>query len=197
MWSSTDAPKSVEKAIADIHKTVLNASLSCVAADLATAAGPASLVAQVKIADILVNNIGSLTMKPFAELADEDWAWLFDLNVMSGVRLTRHYLPGMVERGWTASLMPTSSFTSHALEPSPLQNSWTSSLRLVNAAWSRASLCPRPTASAFPLRMRTSKKQRMASFVSWFRVRNRTCVPRQTSGSQEAHFGHPSRPIYH
>jgi NADP-dependent 3-hydroxy acid dehydrogenase YdfG len=91
----------VEKAIGDIHKTVLNASLSGVAADLATAAGAASLVAQVKIADILVNNIGSLTMKPFAELTDEDWAWLFDLNVMRGVRLTRHYLPGMVERGWT------------------------------------------------------------------------------------------------
>lgn len=90
----------VESAIADIRRTVPNASLSGVAADLATAAGAASLVAQVKDTDILVNNVGSLSMKPFAEVTDEDWAWLFDLNVMSGVRLTRHYLPGMVERAW-------------------------------------------------------------------------------------------------
>jgi NAD(P)-dependent dehydrogenase (short-subunit alcohol dehydrogenase family) len=90
----------VEHAIADIRRTVANASLSGVAADLATAAGAASFVAQVEDADILVNNVGTTTLKPFLELTDEDWAWLFDLNVMTGVRLTRHYLPGMVERGW-------------------------------------------------------------------------------------------------
>ena len=90
----------VEKAIADIHNTVLNASLSGAVADLATAAGAVSLVAQVEDADILVNNVGTAAPKPFVELTDEDWAWLFELNVMSGVRLTRHYLPGMVERGW-------------------------------------------------------------------------------------------------
>jgi NAD(P)-dependent dehydrogenase (short-subunit alcohol dehydrogenase family) len=90
----------VENAIAEIQRTVPNALLSGAVADLAKAAGAASLVAQVKDADILVNNVGTAAMKPFGELADEDWAWLFDLNVMSGVRLTRHYLPGMVERGW-------------------------------------------------------------------------------------------------
>jgi NAD(P)-dependent dehydrogenase (short-subunit alcohol dehydrogenase family) len=90
----------VERAIANIHNAVLNASLSGVVSDVATAAGVASLVARVKDADILVNNVGTAAPKPFAELTDEDWAWLFNLNVMSGVRLTRHYLPGMVERGW-------------------------------------------------------------------------------------------------
>jgi len=90
----------VDYAIADIKRTVPSALLSGVAADLATAAGAASLVAQVEDADILVNNVGTATPKPFAELTDEDWRSLFDLNVMSGVRLTRHYLPGMVERGW-------------------------------------------------------------------------------------------------
>jgi NAD(P)-dependent dehydrogenase (short-subunit alcohol dehydrogenase family) len=90
----------VEKAIADIHSTVLDASLSGAVADLATAAGAASLVAQVKDTDILVNNVGTTALKSFAELTDEDWASLFDVNVMSGVRLTRHYLPGMVARGW-------------------------------------------------------------------------------------------------
>jgi NAD(P)-dependent dehydrogenase (short-subunit alcohol dehydrogenase family) len=92
--------KRVEKAIADIRGSVPNASLSGAAADMATAAGAASLVAQVKDADILVNNVGSATLKPFSELTDDDWTSLFDLNVMSGIRLTRHYLPGMVERGW-------------------------------------------------------------------------------------------------
>ena len=90
----------VEKAIADIQGTVRNASLSGAVADLATAAGAASLTAQVADSDILVNNVGTATLKPFGELTDEDWAWLFDLNVMSGVRLTRHYLPGMIKRGW-------------------------------------------------------------------------------------------------
>jgi NAD(P)-dependent dehydrogenase (short-subunit alcohol dehydrogenase family) len=90
----------VENAIADIQRTVPHASLSGVAADLATAGGAVSLVVQVEDADILINNVGTTTLKPFVDLTDEDWAGLFDLNVMSGVRLTRHYLPGMVERGW-------------------------------------------------------------------------------------------------
>jgi NAD(P)-dependent dehydrogenase (short-subunit alcohol dehydrogenase family) len=90
----------VDNAIAEIHRGVPKASLSGVAADLATAAGAATLVAQIKDADILVNNVGTATLKPFVELTDEDWTWLFNLNVMSGVRLTRHYLPGMVKRGW-------------------------------------------------------------------------------------------------
>jgi len=90
----------VEKAIADIENSVGSASLSGVVADLATAAGAASLVTEVKDTDILVNNVGTGALKAFAELTDEDWAALFELNVMSGVRLTRHYLPGMVKRGW-------------------------------------------------------------------------------------------------
>ena len=90
----------VEHAIADIQRTVPNASLSGAVADLATAAGAVLLGAQVKDADILVNNVGTTAPKAFVELTDEDWGRLFDLNVMSGVRLTRHYLPGVVERGW-------------------------------------------------------------------------------------------------
>ena len=64
------------------------------------AADAAALAAQVKDADILVNNVGTGFLEPFGELSDEDWTGLFDLNVMSGVRLTRAYLPGMVARGW-------------------------------------------------------------------------------------------------
>ena len=90
----------VRHAIGDIRDAVPNAELSGAAADVATAEGVAKLVANFANADILVNNAGAGFIKPFAELTDEDWTGLFDLNVMSGVRLTRHYIPGMVARGW-------------------------------------------------------------------------------------------------
>jgi NAD(P)-dependent dehydrogenase (short-subunit alcohol dehydrogenase family) len=71
-----------------------------VAADLGTAAGVADLVRQVPEVDILVNNVGIFEPKPFEEIPDEDWERFFQVNVMSGVRLTRHYLKGMRQRNW-------------------------------------------------------------------------------------------------
>ncbi len=71
-----------------------------VAADLATAAGAARLVDQVPDVDILVNNIGIFEPKPFEQISDADWLRFFETNVMSGVRLTRHYLSGMKQRNW-------------------------------------------------------------------------------------------------
>jgi len=90
----------VRHAIDDIRGTVPAADLHGVAADLSTAAGAATLAERVAKADILVNNLGTASPKPFGELTDDDWLNLFNFNVMSGVRLTRHYLPGMVDRGW-------------------------------------------------------------------------------------------------
>jgi NAD(P)-dependent dehydrogenase (short-subunit alcohol dehydrogenase family) len=58
------------------------------------------LVAQVPDADILVNNLGTAHPKSFFDLADSEWLDLFQLNVMSGVRAARHYVPQMVKRGW-------------------------------------------------------------------------------------------------
>jgi NAD(P)-dependent dehydrogenase (short-subunit alcohol dehydrogenase family) len=55
---------------------------------------------EVPDADILVNNVGIFEAKPFLDIPDADWERFFQVNVMSGVRLTRHYLPGMVLRGW-------------------------------------------------------------------------------------------------
>lgn len=90
----------VQRAIEDIRGTVPRAELEGVAADLATAEGAAALAARVVRADILVNNLGTAFPKPFGELTDDDWLGLFNYNVMSGVRLTRHYLPGMVAQRW-------------------------------------------------------------------------------------------------
>ncbi len=74
-----------------------------VAADLATAAGArtvADAAARIGPVDILVNNVGFFEVKEFAEISDRDWLDMFELNVMSGVRLTRALLPGMLQRNW-------------------------------------------------------------------------------------------------
>ncbi|USX55989.1 SDR family NAD(P)-dependent oxidoreductase [Lentzea sp. HUAS12] len=71
-----------------------------VATDLATAEGAASLVDQVPDVDVLVNNLGIYGAKPVFEVDDAEWQRYFDTNIMSGVRLARHYTPRMVGRGW-------------------------------------------------------------------------------------------------
>lgn len=76
------------------------ADITGFAADLATAEGAAAFSARTTDADILVNNLGTARQKPFLELTDSDWLDMFEINVMSGIRMTRRYLPGMVKRGW-------------------------------------------------------------------------------------------------
>lgn len=90
----------VEHAVAQIRTAVPDSNLQGVAADLGTPEGAARLIAQVPHADILVNNLGIFEVKPFFEIPDEDWDRFFRVNVLSGVRLARHYTQGMVKRGW-------------------------------------------------------------------------------------------------
>ena len=90
----------VRTAVAAVLARTSTAAVTGIAADLATAEGAASLVAQAPRADIMVNNMGIFEPKPFAEIADADWMRFFETNVMSGVRLSRAYLPGMVAAGW-------------------------------------------------------------------------------------------------
>ena len=71
-----------------------------IAADVATAEGCAALRAQLPHIDILINNAGAAYPKPVLEIQDEEWESLIALNVMSGVRLTRDLLPGMLRSGW-------------------------------------------------------------------------------------------------
>jgi len=68
--------------------------------DLATAAGVEQLAAEIPEVDILVNNLGIYEPKPFQQITDEDWMRFFETNVLSGVRLSRQYLPGMKTRNW-------------------------------------------------------------------------------------------------
>jgi NAD(P)-dependent dehydrogenase (short-subunit alcohol dehydrogenase family) len=90
----------VEAALADMRERLPEADISGFAADLATAEGADAFTARAADADILINNVGTAHPKPFLELVDGDWLDLFQLNVMSGVRMTRHYLPAMTKRGW-------------------------------------------------------------------------------------------------
>ena len=90
----------VQDAVAQIKQAVPQADVSGVAADLGTAAGASQIVAALPDVEILVNNLGIFDPKPFAEIGDDEWMKTFETNVLSGVRLSRAYLPGMRERDW-------------------------------------------------------------------------------------------------
>ena len=85
----------VNKAVSEIEGKV-----DGVAADLTTKEGNEKLFARVKDLDIVVNNLGIFAATPFLEIPDSEWMRFFEANVLSGVRVTRHYLPVMLERKW-------------------------------------------------------------------------------------------------
>ena len=90
----------VDRALAAIRDAVPDADVRGHAGDLGTAAGCDALFAAEPEADILVNNLGIFDVGDFFETPDAEWTRFFEINVMSGVRLSRHYLPAMAERGW-------------------------------------------------------------------------------------------------
>jgi NAD(P)-dependent dehydrogenase (short-subunit alcohol dehydrogenase family) len=71
-----------------------------IAADLSSAEGVNRLLERAGRIDILINNVGIFEPVPFVEISDQDWFRFFELNVMSGVRLSRALLPGMLRRNW-------------------------------------------------------------------------------------------------
>jgi len=89
---------SVDAAVAAIGKDVPGAELRGVVADAGTAEGCAAIIEQLPDVDLLVNNLGIYTAVPFLDTTDDVWFALFGINVMSGIRLSRHYLQGMLNR---------------------------------------------------------------------------------------------------
>src|SRR6202049_4596388 len=89
-----------DAAAAAIAKAVPGAKVRGVAADVSTAAGCKTLVAALGEVDILINNAGIFEPKGFFDIPDDDWSRFFEVNVMSGVRLARAYMPGMLKRNW-------------------------------------------------------------------------------------------------
>ena len=71
-----------------------------IAADLGTAAGAEAVIARFPTVDILVNNLGIFAPKPFEAIADDEWRRFFEVNVLSGVRLSRHYIGPMKAANW-------------------------------------------------------------------------------------------------
>ncbi|HSP32567.1 MAG TPA: SDR family oxidoreductase [Halomonas sp.] len=90
----------VDQAISAIKKEAPNANVAGVAADLGTAEGCQTLIEQQPSADILINNVGIFGPQDFFEVDDATWQQFFDINIMSAVRLSRHYAQGMRERDW-------------------------------------------------------------------------------------------------
>jgi NAD(P)-dependent dehydrogenase (short-subunit alcohol dehydrogenase family) len=90
----------VNNAIDRIQQSVPNAKLQGIAADLGTQAGVELLFQKVPEVNILVNNLGIYGSKAFADISDEAWMNILEVNVMSGVRLSRHYLPLMLKQDW-------------------------------------------------------------------------------------------------
>jgi NAD(P)-dependent dehydrogenase (short-subunit alcohol dehydrogenase family) len=90
----------VDEAVDRIRQEHEGARVKGVAVDLGTKHGSDLLAGVVPAVDILVNNLGIYEVKPFTEIDDEDWLRLFEVNVLSGVRLSRSYLPKMLENNW-------------------------------------------------------------------------------------------------
>ncbi|MEG4855427.1 SDR family oxidoreductase [Microcoleus sp. B5-D4] len=90
----------VNDALKSIQQSVPNAKLQGIAADLGTTAGVELLFQQVQEVNILVNNLGIYGSKAFEDISDEEWMNILEVNVMSGVRLSRHYLPLMLKKDW-------------------------------------------------------------------------------------------------
>lgn len=90
----------VNAAIEQIKQTGSTATLQGIVADLGTTEGAKTLFQQVPTVDILVNNLGIYGAKAFADISDDEWLKFLDVNVMSGVRLSRHYLPLMLQANW-------------------------------------------------------------------------------------------------
>jgi NAD(P)-dependent dehydrogenase (short-subunit alcohol dehydrogenase family) len=92
--------KAVNSALEQIRTALPDAQIEGFAGDLATTTATENLLRLFPTVDILVNNLGIFEPKPFEDIPDEDWRRFFEVNVLSGVRLSRAYLPGMKERNW-------------------------------------------------------------------------------------------------
>jgi len=90
----------VTRAIAAIRPHAGAGKVDGIVADFSSSAGAEAVTAKLAAVDVLVNNVGIFEPKPFAEIPDADWYRFFEINVMSGVRLARHYLAGMLKKNW-------------------------------------------------------------------------------------------------
>lgn len=121
-------PTRVGQAVEALAQRVPGARLTGVAADLADAGGADALLAAVPQADILINNLGLFDTGDVFAAGDDDWLRFFRVNVLSAVRLARHYAPSMAGRGWgrvlfvssESALQPTADMVPYAMSKAAL-----------------------------------------------------------------------------
>jgi NAD(P)-dependent dehydrogenase (short-subunit alcohol dehydrogenase family) len=92
--------KRVAFAIHELNSKVRNAEIEGIPGDLGHKKGCAALLRRLRDVDILINNLGIFEPQSFEKISDDDWLRFFEVNVMSGVRLSRAFLPGMKKRNW-------------------------------------------------------------------------------------------------
>ncbi|GII42268.1 SDR family NAD(P)-dependent oxidoreductase [Planotetraspora phitsanulokensis] len=90
----------VEAVVEELRAADPRARIDGIAADVSTPEGAATVFGALPAVDVLINNLGIYAPQPVLEIDDETWLHYWNVNVMSGVRLARHYLPGMRDRGW-------------------------------------------------------------------------------------------------
>jgi NAD(P)-dependent dehydrogenase (short-subunit alcohol dehydrogenase family) len=91
---------SVDKAVEELRSLVQGAVVSGIPADFSKADEVSRLLGKLPEVDILINNAGIFEPKAFVDIPDEDWFRFFEVNVMSGIRLSRHYFPKMLQKNW-------------------------------------------------------------------------------------------------
>lgn len=90
----------VDAAVHAIKEALPESTVHGIVADFGTAAGAETVVAKLPQVDVLINNVGIFEPKPFTDIPDTDWYRFFEVNVMSGIRLSRYYLAGMLKKDW-------------------------------------------------------------------------------------------------
>jgi len=99
---------SIDDAIQRLKAVFPDGKIEGIVADFSKAEEVEQLIKKLPHLDILINNVGIYTSKSFFETTDEDWSQHLEVNVMSGVRLSRHFLPKMLEKNWGRILFVSS-----------------------------------------------------------------------------------------
>jgi NAD(P)-dependent dehydrogenase (short-subunit alcohol dehydrogenase family) len=106
----------IDQAIDVIRKDHSNADVRGFAVDFGVAADIQNLTSTLPEVDILINNVGIFEPKPFVDISDKEWLTFFEVNVLSGVRLSRHYFPSMLKKNWGRILFISSESAIHIPE---------------------------------------------------------------------------------
>lgn len=108
VWINGRTPERLERAVAALRTEAPGATVEGIAADVGTAGGCEAVIARLPEVDVLVNNAGVFAPRAFEDITDAEWLSFFEINVMSGVRLARHYARGMRARDWGRILFVSS-----------------------------------------------------------------------------------------